>query len=271
MRKVVSVLLVLVMVFALLPVFVSANDDITVTIDGVPVVFEGQGPIITGNRTLVPVRGVFEVLGFYPTWDGPARQATLTRDDFVVVLTIGSSTFTTNGVEHTLDVPAQLIAGRTLLPLRAVLESVGYDDMAWVGATRTVVIRTGAVVPQTPTPTPQPDVTPTPSPTLQPIPTPGPMPDADVGEIISAPTEARRNEILTIYFQGEPNTQYTLSIISAAGNPLTADGLGSTISDSNGVASWTWLVGGRTGAGVQRVTISGGSKAVTHNILIIVD
>jgi len=91
-----------------------------------------------------------------------------------------------------------------------------------------------------------------------------------VGSIISAPTQARRNEILTITFQGEPNTRYNLRIVSAAGNTLTADGLGDTTSDVNGIASWTWLVGGRTGAGTQRATISGGGINVSHEILIIV-
>jgi len=141
-RKMFAVLMVLVMAFSTLSVVAALNNEITVTIDGIPVTFEGQGPVITGNRTLVPVRGVFEALGFYPTWDPVARTATLTRHDYIVVLTIGSSIFTTNGVTHTLDVPAQIIQNRTLLPLRAVLESVGYDDMDWHSASRTVIIRT---------------------------------------------------------------------------------------------------------------------------------
>jgi len=141
-KKMLSISLVLMLAFSSLTVMASPANEITVTIDGVAVDFDGQGPIIVDNRTLVPVRGVFEALGFYPTWDRATQTATLTRDDFVVVLTIGSATFTTNGREHSLDVPAQLIGGRVLLPLRAVLQSVGYDDMDWERATRTVVIRT---------------------------------------------------------------------------------------------------------------------------------
>ena len=147
-KKILVALLVLALTLVPMTGMAAQRDEITVTIDGVPVVFEGQGPTIIENRTLVPVRGVFEVLGFYPEWDSDARTATLTRHDYVVVLTIGSEVFTTNGVEHTLDVPAMLIGGRTLLPLRAVLTSVGYDDMDWVAATRTVVIRTGTTPPQ---------------------------------------------------------------------------------------------------------------------------
>ena len=117
-----------------------------------------------------------------------------------------------------------------------------------------------------PTPTPEPIPEATPEPTPEPEPTPAP-----VGYIISAPDEGRRNQNLTIVFQGEPYTQYTLSVFSAAGTALTAAGLGSATSDADGVVSWTWLVGGATGAGTQRVTITGGGVTVRHEILIIVD
>jgi hypothetical protein len=107
-----------------------AADEIGVTIEGVNVIFTDQPPVIVDGRTLVPVRGVFEMLGFNVDWDNDTRQATLTNSDYIVVLTVGSATFTTNGVNHTLDVPAQIIGGRTMLPIRAVLESVAYY-VAW--------------------------------------------------------------------------------------------------------------------------------------------
>ena len=121
------------------PVTALATDEITVTIDGVPVVFADQGPIIVQGRTLVPVRDVFEALGFEVDWNRAEQQAELTRHDYEIIIPIGSRTFTTNGVSHTLDVQAQIINGRTMLPLRLVLESVGYE-LDWDGSTRTVII-----------------------------------------------------------------------------------------------------------------------------------
>lgn len=140
-KKLLAIMLVFVLALASIPVIASANDTITVTIDGVAVEFDDQGPVIVGNVTLVPARFVFEDLGFTPTWDSAARTATLTRTDYVVVVTIGSATFTVNGESHSLEVPAQLIGGRTMIPLRAVLENVGYE-VDWDSATRTVVITT---------------------------------------------------------------------------------------------------------------------------------
>ena len=119
-----------------------ANPPIRVTIDDVPVIFDGQAPVIIGDRTLVPVREVFEHLNFVPVWDGTMRQATLTRVDYTIVINIGSDVFTTNGVEHTLDVYAQIINDSTMLPIRALLESVGYE-LDWEPDTRTVLITTG--------------------------------------------------------------------------------------------------------------------------------
>ena len=112
---------------------------ISATVNGQPVNFADQQPINVNDRVLVPARGVFEMLGFTPTWNNDTRQATLTRANATIVITIDSTTFTTNGTSHTLDVPAQIINGRTMLPLRAVLESVGYE-LEWDGATQTVII-----------------------------------------------------------------------------------------------------------------------------------
>ena len=125
---------------SIMPDVALAEDVIRVTVDGQEVNFPGgQGPVIVEERTLVPVRGVFEAIGFEVDWDDDARAATLTRADFTVIVTLDSNVFTTNGASHNLEVPAQLIGGRTLLPIGAVLESVGYE-VDWDAATRTVVI-----------------------------------------------------------------------------------------------------------------------------------
>lgn len=124
------------------PAMTLVASEITVSVDGVQVDFPGQPPVIVDGRTLVPVRGVFETMGFDVGWNPEARQATLSSATDVIVITIDSDTFTVNDVNHTLEVPAQIINGSTMLPIRAVLESVGYS-LGWSEATRTVLI-TGA-------------------------------------------------------------------------------------------------------------------------------
>jgi len=112
---------------------------ITATLNGAPISFVGQPPAIVNDRTLAPVRGIFENLGFNVTWNENTRQAVLSRGTDTVVLTIGSTTFTVNGMPSTLEVPAQIIGGSTMIPLRAVLEAFGYS-LDWNAATNTINI-----------------------------------------------------------------------------------------------------------------------------------
>jgi hypothetical protein len=119
---------------------VRADDTVSVTIDGVAVAFPGGlGPVIEDERTLVPVRGVFEHLGFEVGWLVDTRTAVIYNDTYTLRITIDSYTFTVNGVAYTLDVPARLIGERTMVPIRLPLEAVGYN-IGWDVASRTVLI-----------------------------------------------------------------------------------------------------------------------------------
>ena len=139
MKKIISIFLIFAMILALLPIAVLARDTISVTVNGQAVVFADQGPVIVDSRTLVPVAGVFQALGFSTEWNPDTQQVTITRNADTVIVTVGSNTFATNFVPHNLDVPAQIIGGRTMLPIAPVLRSVGYE-VNWNDVTRTVAI-----------------------------------------------------------------------------------------------------------------------------------
>ncbi|MBE3580933.1 MAG: copper amine oxidase N-terminal domain-containing protein [Thermoanaerobacteraceae bacterium] len=61
------------------------------------------------------------------------------------VFTIGSNTYTVNGVEYTMDVAAYEKNGRTYLPVRYVAYALGVDpdNVYWDGATKTVTLLKG--------------------------------------------------------------------------------------------------------------------------------
>ncbi|MCL1843993.1 MAG: copper amine oxidase N-terminal domain-containing protein [Defluviitaleaceae bacterium] len=101
--------------------------------------FGGQNPVIVEGRTLVPVRGVFEALGYDVDWDAATSSAILTGFGNEVIISIGSSDFTVNGRIYTLDVPAQIINDRTMLPFRAILEALNFD-FEWHSAARIILI-----------------------------------------------------------------------------------------------------------------------------------
>jgi len=150
-----SVAIALMLIISLIPASAVHANNIRVTVDGQVVNFQDQAPVIVDGRTLVPVRGVFEALGFDVGWNDVTRSAILNRIDFQLIIPIGSYSFTTNGISHSLDVPAQIIGGRTMLPIRFPLESVGYE-LDWDDATQTVLISTSEPTPTPTQPTPDP-------------------------------------------------------------------------------------------------------------------
>ena len=111
---------------------------ITVMLDGRELVFDVPPQMISG-RTLVPLRTIFEALGATIDWNGNTQTVTATKDDRVVVLTIGSTTPTVNGSVVTIDQPGIIVNARTLVPLRFVAESFGVS-VDWNNDTRTVTI-----------------------------------------------------------------------------------------------------------------------------------
>ena len=134
--RVLLLLFMAILIVAALPAPLYASQRIQVTINGTYVQFANNiHPENIQGRVLVPARGVFESLGFYVQWDPQAQRVTLTRHDYVIILTIGSATFTVNGVVHQLEVPAQILhGGTTFLPIRHPLEAIGYT-LDWDGPT----------------------------------------------------------------------------------------------------------------------------------------
>lgn len=94
-------------------------------------------PTIVDGRTLVPVRAIFESIGATVEWDGTTNTATGVRDGIVVIIQIDNTTAYVNGEARTLDVPAQLINNRTMVPARFISEAMGCD-VTWHQPTQTV-------------------------------------------------------------------------------------------------------------------------------------
>ena len=129
-----------------------------VYVDGGPVGFDVP-PQIDNGRVLVPLRGVFERLGAVVGWDDRTRTVLAQRGATSVSLVIGNTTAMINGQPAAMDVPAMLVGGRTMVPLRFVSQALG-ATVNWNAATSTVNITSGgrAAVPPSQTYTPGPNV-----------------------------------------------------------------------------------------------------------------
>lgn len=122
---------------------IGPSQEILVRVNDKYVDFD-QPPVIIESRTLVPVRAIFEAMGIEVEWDQATRTATATRGNTQIKLTIDSNIMkkTVDGVETSIeiDVPAKILANRTMVPARAPMENFG-ASVRWDGATRTVIIQ----------------------------------------------------------------------------------------------------------------------------------
>lgn len=82
-------------------------------------------PMVIDGRTLLPARFVAENLGASVSYEEETRTVTIEQEDRIIVLTIDSNVMSVSGEVSALDVPAQEIGGRTLVPLRAIATALG--------------------------------------------------------------------------------------------------------------------------------------------------
>ncbi|OEF98833.1 hypothetical protein BHF71_10770 [Vulcanibacillus modesticaldus] len=89
-------------------------------------------PIINNNRTLVPIRFVVEAFGAKVEWDKVSKSVSIIQDNNKFELIINIPEIKKNGIATKLDVAPVIINGRTYLPLRAIVDSMGkalyYND-----------------------------------------------------------------------------------------------------------------------------------------------
>ncbi|MCL6449580.1 MAG: copper amine oxidase N-terminal domain-containing protein, partial [Armatimonadetes bacterium] len=117
-----------------------AEQGVKIQVDGKFLTFDVP-PLLENGRTLVPLRALFENLGALVKWEEETRTVTAVKGDLTVRLTIGSTLAYVNDKPVTLDVPAKIVNGRTLIPVRFVSESLG-AKVTWDAATRLVSVAT---------------------------------------------------------------------------------------------------------------------------------
>ncbi len=94
---------------------------------------------IRDSRTLVPMREIVEGLGGRVDWSADTMTATAYIDGKTISMSIGNNVITVDGKEQVIDVPAQLINEKTMLPVRALCENLG-ADVGWDERIRCVYI-----------------------------------------------------------------------------------------------------------------------------------
>ncbi len=142
MKKILSIIMTLIIsVTTVLSVF--AETKVSVIFEGEPMTFDVE-PFIEGDRTLVPMRAIFEAAGATISWDGETQTVIVTysvNDEAkFMVLQIGNENAFVGDETIALDVPAKIVNDRTFVPLRFVMETLG-REVTWDPDTYTVDIK----------------------------------------------------------------------------------------------------------------------------------
>jgi len=150
MKKILSVILALSLAASLLIGATSVSaDEITVELDGNPIEFDVKPEIIDG-RTMVPLRKIFEEIGALVKWDNDTQTVSAKKNKKTITLSIDSADLQIDKGDTdeegnpiyetiTLEIPAQIVSGRTLVPARAISESFGLN-VDWDEDNRKVTI-----------------------------------------------------------------------------------------------------------------------------------
>ncbi|MDD2402771.1 MAG: copper amine oxidase N-terminal domain-containing protein [Clostridia bacterium] len=126
---------------------IPLHDEVYVAIEKEIVDFPDQQAVIINNRTMVPLRGVFEHHNVQAEveWDGETRTVTAKdRELRTLTFKIGDKNYQIKHFDgrvenKTTDVAPTIRNGRTLLPLRALAESLNFN-VDWINEQRKVDI-----------------------------------------------------------------------------------------------------------------------------------
>ena len=116
----------------------QAPPGISVKISGQDVNFDVP-PQIINDRTMVPMRAIFEALGYSVDWNEQDRRITAVKNGSNITMQADSTAMYYNDELINLDTAPVIINDRTLVPVRAVSESSGYA-VKWDEDSRTVYI-----------------------------------------------------------------------------------------------------------------------------------
>lgn len=123
----------------------SNNYEIKVIVNGKTLALD-QPPVVKDNRTLVPVRAIFESLGCVVEWDGASGKVSARRDNLVIGLFVNEKMIVVNDMNNFVndnfietDIAPIAVNNRVLVPVRVIAESLGCE-VTWDAAAKAVII-----------------------------------------------------------------------------------------------------------------------------------
>ncbi len=97
-------------------------------------------PVIKEGRTLIPVRAISEATGALVEWNAEEKKVTITKGEQEIILIPGENKVYVNNTSVVIDVPAQVMNSRTMVPLRFISENLGLT-VEWDSETQSIEIK----------------------------------------------------------------------------------------------------------------------------------
>ena len=135
MKKTVTLLLALIMIFAATGAFAS---NISVLVNGEEIVFD-RGPEVQGDKVMIPFRFVAEKLGAVVAWDGETKTVFTSLGETISTMQIGNTNIFVNDAVISADIAPILPIDRTLVT-EEVLEGCLGAEVSWNKEANTVTI-----------------------------------------------------------------------------------------------------------------------------------
>ena len=113
--------------------------EVKVNVDGKELQNLDMPAVIIEDRTLVPLRAIFEAMGAEVDWDGAHQKITAEFDNDTIIMFVNNKSGMINNNSFSMDVAPKIINDRTMVPVRAIAEAVG-AKVNWDKTTRVVSI-----------------------------------------------------------------------------------------------------------------------------------
>ena len=119
----------------------AETKEVTVRVNNSVVISPVPAQIVN-DRTMLPMRSIFERIGAKVTWMESKKIIFATKDSFLITMQIDNTIMSVQKIiKIELDSPPFIVDGSTLVPVRAVAESLGCS-VEWDPQTYTVDIST---------------------------------------------------------------------------------------------------------------------------------
>lgn len=102
------------------------EQNVFVRLDNIILGFE-QPPVLENGHTLVPMRFLLERMGAEVQWDARVQGVDVTWGEHSIELRVGERIARVDGETMEITVPARLIGGKMMVPLRFLAEQMGFQ------------------------------------------------------------------------------------------------------------------------------------------------